>query len=161
MSFIAFNGKGYSSFVAGSGDLVHWSGIATSRDFLNWQHYPGNPVLRVHPGGFDAQFASDPKVFRDGDHWTMFYFGAGCGGAHIMATFSRNLLNWSADPEPLYAAGGHPLGLDKQYAHKISLVRNPANDTFYLYYCACGPKGRGIGLLTSKPLPGSLPGWTG
>jgi hypothetical protein len=22
----------------------------------------------------------------------------------------------------------------------------------YLYYCACGSKGRGIGLITSKPL---------
>jgi hypothetical protein len=161
---VEHRGTFYSFYNASDKMTSGWTeqtGIATSRDFLNWQRYPGNPVLRVRPGGFDSQFASDPKVFRDGDHWTMFYFGVGRGGAHIMAAFSRNLLIWTADPEPLYAAGGHPLGLDKQYAHKISLVRNPANDTFYLYYCACGPKGRGIGLLTSKPLPGSLPGWTG
>ena len=82
----------------------------------------------------------------------MFYFGVGNGGAHIMAAFSRDLLHWTAHPEPLYKAGGHPGGLDKQYAHKISLVFNPQNDTFYLYYCACGNKGRGIGLITSKPL---------
>ena len=49
-------------------------------------------------------------------------------------------------------------GLDKQYAHKISLVFNPRNDTFYMYYNAVpgGPDitgGRGIGLITSKPLP--------
>ena len=68
-------------------------------------------------------------------------------------------MHWTAHPEPLYKAGGNPSGLDKQYAHKISLVYNPKNETFYLYYCACGNKGRGIGLITSKPLPSgsSLP----
>jgi hypothetical protein len=82
----------------------------------------------------------------------MFYFGVGRGGAHIMAAFSRDLQAWTAHPEPLYKAGGHPGGLDKQYAHKISLVRHPGSDTFFLFYCACGNKGRGIGLLTSRKL---------
>ncbi len=110
---------------------------ATSSDGLNWT-YKG---------------LSDPKVFRDGDHWTMLYFGVGRGGAHVMVAFSRDLLRWTADPEPLYKAGGHPDGLDKQFAHKVSLVFNPKNETFYLYYCSCGNKGRCIGLITSKPLP--------
>jgi hypothetical protein len=76
-----------------------------------------------------------------------------------MAAFSRDLVRWTADSNPLNKAGGHPSGLDKQYAHKISLVYNPKNQTFYLYYCACGSKGRGIGLITSKPLlpPASAP----
>ena len=99
-------------------------------------------------------FCSDGKVFRDGDHWVMFYFGLDAAfKAHIMAAFSRDLQHWSAHPEPLYKAGGNPSGLDSSYAHKISLVYNPKNETFYLYYCACGNKGRGIGLITSKPLP--------
>ena len=89
---------------------------------------------------------------QDRNHWVMFFCGVGRGGAHIMVAFSRDLMNWTAHPEPLYKAGGHPGGLDKQYAHKISLVHNPANDTFYMHYCATGSKGRGIGLLTSKPL---------
>ena len=82
----------------------------------------------------------------------MFYFGVGRNGAHIMIAFSRDLVHWTADPEPLYRAGGHPGGLDQQYAHKISLVYHPAQDTFYLYYCAVGVRGRGIGLLTSRPV---------
>jgi hypothetical protein len=36
--------------------------------------------------------------------------------------------------------------------HKISPVYNPAEDTFYLYYCAVGNQGRCIGLLTSRTL---------
>jgi beta-xylosidase len=127
-------------------------GLAISDDLLNWKRHRGNPIVRNRPGGYDAQFCSDGKVFRDGDHWTMFYFGVGRGGAHIMVAFSRDLLHWTAHPEPLYKAGGHPDGLDKQYAHKISLVHNPKNDTFYMHYCATGNKGRCIGLITSNPV---------
>jgi predicted GH43/DUF377 family glycosyl hydrolase len=125
-------------------------GVAFSNDLTHWVRYPFNPVIENRKDWYDADFSSDGKVFRDGDHWTMFYFGVGKGGAHIMAAFSRDLVHWTPDPEPLYIAGGNPSGLDKQYAHKISLVYNPKNDTFYMFYCACGNKGRTIGLITSK-----------
>jgi len=95
---------------------------------------------------------SDGKVFRDKDHWVNFFFGVGKGGAHVIAAFSRDLHHWTVDPEPLYKAGGNPSGLDKKYAHKTSLVWNSLNETFYMYYNAVGNKGRGIGLITSKPL---------
>jgi hypothetical protein len=62
------------------------------------------------------------------------------------------VLTWTAHPELLYKAGGYPNGLDQTYAHKISLVYNAENDTCFMFYCAVGVKGRGIGLLTSKPL---------
>jgi len=145
------NGLFYNFYNAARGN-VEQTGIAFSKDLLSWRRYPKNPVIRNRPGGYDEKFCSDPKVFRDGDHWTMIYFGVGRGGAHIMVAFSRDLLDWTSHPEPLYKAGGHPGGLDRTYAHKIALVYNPRNDTFYMYYCAVGPKGRGIGLLTSRPL---------
>jgi len=144
-------GRFYDFYNAAHGS-VEQTGVAFSKDLFLWDRYPGNPVVRVQAGGYNAEFASDPKVFRDGDHWVMFFFGVGHGGAHIMVAYSRDLLHWTVDPEPLYKAGGHPGGLDAQYAHKISLVYNPANQTFYLYYCAVGVHGRCIGLLTSKPL---------
>jgi hypothetical protein len=72
--------------------------------------------------------------------------------AESASTQDIDRAHWTAHPEPLYKAGGNPGGLDSQYAHKISLVRNPKNDTFCLFCCACGNKGRGIGLITSKPL---------
>jgi predicted GH43/DUF377 family glycosyl hydrolase len=135
--------------------------VATSADLLSWTRYEGNPVVRNRAGGYDAQFCSDGKVFRDGDHWVMLYFGVGRGGAHIMVAFSRDLLHWTAHPEPLYKAGGNPSGLDKQYAHKVALVFNPKDETFYMFYNAVPGKkgvitgGRGIGLITSKALPGA------
>jgi hypothetical protein len=106
MSYIAFNGKGYNSFVAESTNLVEWT----------------NPRLAMgfgKPGEFD--------------------FGGCVIGAFLYESYDIK-------------AGGNPSGLDKQFAHKISLVYNPKNETFYLYNCATGNKGRGIGLITSKPL---------
>lgn len=141
----------FFNFYNAARESVEQTGLAFSTDLLNWMRYPANPVIRVRSGGYDELFASDPKVFRDGDHWTMIYFGVGRGGAHVMIAFSRDLVHWVAHPEPLYAAGGHPGGLDRQYAHKISLIYRPEADMFYLYYCAVGEQGRGIGLLTSKP----------
>ena len=150
---VEFEGRYYNFYNAKHmPDWIEQIGIATSQDALNWVRHKENPVIRVRPGEFDDKFCSDGKVFRDGDHWVMFYFGVGKGGAHIMVAFSRDLIHWTSHPEPLYKAGGHPGGLDKQYAHKISLVYNAENDTYYLYYCAVGNKGRCIGLLTSHPL---------
>ena len=144
--------KRFYDFYNAANGGIEQLGVATSDNLLDWTRCTENPVLRNRPGGYDEKFCSDGKVFRDGDHWTMFYFGVGRDGAHIMVAFSRDLLHWTQHPEPLYKAGGHPDGLDRQYAHKISLVYNPQNETFYMYYCATGNKGRCIGLLTSKPV---------
>lgn len=148
---VAHKGRFYDFYNAAQGGTEQ-TGVAFSTNLLSWKRNPDNPVVRVRPQGYDEQFASDPKVFRDGDHWLMFYFGVGKNGAHIMLAGSRDLVHWTAHPEPLYKAGANPSGLDQQYAHKISLVYYPKNRTFYMFYCACGNKGRGIGLITSKPL---------
>ncbi len=156
---VEHHGQYYDFYNAASGG-VEQIGLATSTDLLNWTRHPDNPVLRNRPGGYDERMCSDGKVFRDGDHWVMFYFGVGrAGAAHIMAAFSRDLIHWTARADPLYKAGGNPSGLDKQHAHKVSIVYNPKNDTLYMFYDAVPGKagttgGRGIGLITNRPLVG-------
>ena len=143
----------YHNFYNAANGGTEQTGLAFSDDLLKWKRHANNPVIPVGPkGSYNQKFSADPKVFRDGDHWVNFFFGVGKGGAHIMVAFSRDLVHWTVDPEPLYKAGGNPSGLDKQFAHKISLVWNPANETWYMFYNAVGNKGRGIGLITSKPL---------
>ncbi len=144
-------GRFYNFYNAADGGQEQ-TGLALSTDLRTWQRHPGNPVVRNRPDGYDANFASDPKVFRDGEHWTMIYFGVARGHAHIMVAFSRDLLAWTSHPDPLYQAGGHPQGLDTEHAHKSSLVQHPTTCTRYLYYSAANKAGRGIALLTSAPL---------
>lgn len=148
---VEHEGLYYNFYNAANGN-VEQTGLATSTDLLTWRRHPGNPVVRNTPGGYDEQFCSDGKVFWDEDHWVMIYFGVGRGGAHIMAAFSTDLRHWTVHPEPLYKAGGNPSGLDRQYAHKASIVHEPTSDTFFMFYNAVGDRGRGIGLLTSRPV---------
>ena len=144
---------GFYNFYNAASGRIEQMGLALSDDLLTWRRHERNPVIPNGPkGSYNEKFSSDGKVFRDGDHWVCFFFGVGRGGAHVMTAFSRDLYRWTVDPEPIYKAGGDPSGLDRRYAHKISLVWNPANGTCYLFYCAVGNKGRGIGLITSKPL---------
>lgn len=150
---VEHEGRFYNFYNAASGSIEQ-SGVAISDNLMDWRRNPKNPVIPHGPdGSYHRNFAADPKVYRDGDHWTCFFFGVGKDGVHIMTAFSRDLLNWTVNFEPLYKAGGNPSGLDSQAAHKTSLVWNPKNETYYLFYNAVGNKGRGIGLITSKPLP--------
>ncbi|MGC9328113.1 MAG: hypothetical protein ACP5I1_10805, partial [Candidatus Hinthialibacter sp.] len=71
-------GNFYNFYNAANGSLEQL-GIAFSTDLLHWRRYSNNPVIRNRAGGWDERFCSDGKVFRDGDHWTMFYFGVGRG----------------------------------------------------------------------------------
>lgn len=135
-------------------------GFATSTDLVQWKRYEGNPVIENNPNGYDALLAANPEIYRDKDHWVMFYFGASRNHpdqkvhAHTLTAFSTDLINWTVNPDPIFMAGGHPDGLDEIHAHNISFVYNRKNDTHYMFYCAVGKKGRGIGLLTSKRLVG-------
>ena len=156
---VIWNGKGLDS----AGGESEESGVArlpsttplpgTQPNRTLWRREPRNPVLPVGaPGAWDTYQAADPKVWWDGDHWVMFYFGNGGGsGAAIMAAFSTDLVHWEKDPTPLYEPGGHPGGLDQQHAHKVWLVYDDKG-VGYLYYTAVGPHGRGIALLTSEPV---------
>lgn len=159
---LEYNSKYYNFYNAK--EMPQWIeqiGLATSTDLRSWVRHTENPILKVvsshrnntiNNGGYDTQFKSDAKLFWDESesHWVMFYFGVGNGGAHIMVSFSYDLIHWVSDPIPLYMAGANPSGLDKQHAHKISLLRNPKNGLWCMFYCAVGNAGRGIGLIMSK-----------
>lgn len=150
---IEHDGQYFNLYNAANGSIEQM-GLAKSANLFEWTRFANNPVIpHGSKGSYNEKFSSDIKVFWDKDHWVGFFFGVGQGGAHIMAAYSDDLYHWTVDPEPLYKAGGNPSGIDEKYAHKISLVWNPENKTYYMFYCAVDKDGnRGIGLITSKPL---------
>lgn len=156
---IKHKGKYINFYNAANPQGKEQMGIALSDDLFKWKRHKHNPVVPIGPPeSYNENQSAGGKVFWDKDHWIMFITGLqhlkGKPRPHasIMAAYSRDLYHWTVDPEPLYKAGGHPTRLDWKHAHKISIVWNPANQTFYMFYCAYGNKGRGIALLTSKPL---------
>ena len=124
-----------------------------------WVRDARNPLL---PNDGNATYqASDPKVFWDSEQgvWALFYFCNGdykappyAGGANICVAFSTDQKSWAKSSTPLYAHGGHPKGYDAEHAHKVWLSAHPKTGILYMYYTGVFRGGRGILLLTSRPL---------
>ena len=146
--------------------LAAWPGVNGTRSPVSqWSRDAANPL--VPNGPTCTHQAADPKVYFDArldggaGAWVMLFFGTdpavNGGRASINAAFSRDLRQWTKASRPLYEAGGHPKGLDRNECHKVWVTGSgePGDDTIYMFYTADGGSGvgRGIALLTSKPLP--------
>ena len=128
-------------------------GMAVSRDMIHWQRYGKEPVVA---NGVEKQrgISGDPQIVRMGELWVMFYFGAYWGPA-ICDTFavSKDMVHWTQWEGPNLVEPSTPW--DTGAAHKPWLVKH--NGVVYHFYCACGDKGRVIGLATSKPFAAPQP----
>lgn len=141
-----------AAYLAGGIDALPGYDFDTNTSL--WQRDAGNPLLTTDASA--TYQASDPKVWWDAEQnvWILIYFcnGAGTGGgANICIAFSDDQRTWAKASTPLYKHGGHPKGYDADHAHKVWLTSDGAG-TLYLYYTGVFAGGRGILLLTSKPL---------
>lgn len=145
------------------GRWVEQTGVAISRDLLNWERHPHNPVLKVTPDAWDSGFASDPCVLRNGAEWAMFFFGYNYRTAQEGLALSGDLLNWEKWPEPIITTGADG-ELDSTFAHKPSVLTH--DGVLYHFYTASRPyregdstnnifpEFRSIAVATSRPLQG-------
>lgn len=133
-------------------------GWDTTTNSSLWVRDALNPLV---PNDVNASYqAADPKVWWDAEQqvFVMLYFCNGgsappySGGANICFAASLDQRTWVKASTPLYAHGGHPAGLDSQHAHKVWLTTDPASGILYLFYTGVNDRGRGILLLTSRPL---------
>jgi len=72
MSFIAFNGRGYNSFVAQSTDLVHWTDLRLAMGFGPPDEFDfGGCVIGAFL--YESYDIEAPRVLkqRDGKYWTV------------------------------------------------------------------------------------------
>ncbi|WP_239696896.1 family 78 glycoside hydrolase catalytic domain [Paenibacillus oryzisoli] len=148
------------------GVWIEQTGLATSKDLVQWTRHSHNPVLQVTPNAWDSGFVSDPCVLLDGSRWAMFYFGFNYKAAQEGIALSDNLLDWRKYEEPIIRIGdGH--AIDSVFAHKPSVISH--NGILYHFYTACRrpmegdatcnifPEFRTIAVATSLPLAiGSL-----
>ncbi len=114
---------------------IEQTGFATSKDLINWQRYPHNPILPVGgEGAFDEIFASDPAVYRHQDKWVMYYFGVKKGWtARDSVAISEDLIHWQKTNEILIDVGEKG-SFDYPFAHKPSMCYH--NGKLYHFYCA-------------------------
>lgn len=115
------------------------TGLATSKDLIQWERCPLNPLLPVgRDGDFDDLFASDPFVVRHRGMWLNFFFG-NCSDGHARESvaFSDDLIRWEKSGRVLVDVG--PEGsLDSRHAHKAGLIAR--GHELYHFYCAVAPR---------------------
>lgn len=148
------------------GRWIEQTGLATSKDLVQWTRHEQNPVVQVTPDAWDSGFVSDPCVLRDGARWAMFYFGFNYKAAQEGIALSDNLLDWRKYEEPIITIGESNM-IDSVFAHKPSVITH--NGILYHFYTACRrpmegdatcnvfPEFRTIAVATSLPIAiGSL-----
>lgn len=119
---------------------VERTGFAISADLVQWERYPGNPVLGLgETGEFDDCFASDPCVLHHQGQWILFYFGL-CSDGHARdgVAFSEDLRNWKKSGSILIDIGSEG-SIDARHAHKPGIITR--ENRLYHFYCAVSPAG--------------------
>lgn len=149
MFYLFYNAKDHTT-----GPWHEQTGVAMSRDLKTWVRYDGNPILRNGPAGsYDAHFASDPCVLKNGREWAFFYFGLDDKGvARDLVASGPDLFHATKQEAPVVDVGA-PESVDGIYAHKPSVVMH--NGDLYHFYCAVGGDRknplRGISVARSRP----------
>ena len=124
---IKHDGLYYMYYCAGSleGHDKYRLHLATSKDLVNWERHPKNPLVI---DGFDAR---DPMVLRVGDKWVMYYTcnSAPTGGNHcVAAVFSSDLIHWG-DKRTVFTSdivGTYAGPCESPFIEKV-------NDTYFLF----------------------------
>lgn len=121
---------------------IEQTGMAYSKDLMNWTRCEENPVLKVNKEAWDERFVSDPYIVKDGDVWVNFYFGYGKvyedGHTHAQEglALSSDLIHWEKVEEPIITYGLEG-SIDSGHAHKASILYY--KDVLYHFYCATRP----------------------
>lgn len=95
--------------------------LASSKDLITWEKYPGNPVIAAPPGGFGECFR-DPCAWREADGWSM-VIGSEMpehkGGAALLYR-SPDLAHWEY-VRPLFTGDAAQTGHDFECPDYFSL----------------------------------------
>ena len=137
------NGE-YKMYYTGQAGNTWQTGLATSRDGIQWTKHPSNPVLGIGSGWEAAGPGSVEVIYRDGVY-TMLYSGFD-GSKHMIGlAISYDGVHW-------FRYSGNPVfrpsaGNNWDSFSVLASAHFVYNDQFYLLYL--GKPQNGIGLATS------------
>ena len=131
-------------------------GHATSLDGINWTKDPMNPLLTRGPAGSWDNLSIGPGFsYADGSTIHLWYDGS--DGTFIRsghATSTDGGTTWVKDPNNPILNIGSPSSWDYPRAQVSSIVYNPNNATYYMFYCGGDFLLWRIGYATSFSLNG-------
>jgi len=129
------------------------SKYALSKRFsLCFRRYGGNPILDVGPSGaWDSKISGDPSVIKIGETYHMYYYGHDGADYRLGLAQSDDLLKWDKYADNPILGPGPSGSWDEGGCWKPSVVFNPADEKYYMFYTGRNPDGDYvIGVATSE-----------
>ena len=155
-SVVKIDEKWYMWYSTYDGKKPRVTGIATSKDGINWTKYEGNPVLPLgKPGEWDDYSAFQPYVFYQDGYFHMLYTGSSkenVTGYRCGYAISEDGIQWVKSPDnPIFIPG--PEGDWDAGKASTHVIYRTGTDTFNIYYSGAPSAGAtyiGIGLVQGK-----------
>ena len=130
-------------------------GHATSPDGINWTKDSLNPVLTTGvSGSWDAVKIETGFASKEGSTFHLWYNGGDGTAFRSGHATSPDGTNWTKDSLNPVLNVGSPSSWDYPTAQVSSIVYNPYNATYYMYYCGGEERRWSIGYATSLSLNG-------
>jgi hypothetical protein len=130
-------------------------GHATSPDGINWTKDSSNPVLTTGvSGSWDAVKIETGFASKEGSTFHLWYNGSDGTAFRIGHATSPDGTNWTKDLGNPVLNVGSPSSWDSSRVQVSSIVYNPYNATYYMYYCGGEERLWSIGYATSLSLNG-------
>jgi hypothetical protein len=136
----------YKMWYEGSADYgVRQTGYATSTNGIDWNKYPGNPVIQAGPEGYDQETAGHGSVLHEGGVYKRWYHAMGDQGAIIAYATASDEVTWTKQGPVLLP---EPSEWDEFTLWGPSVLN--LDGTYWMWYAAAGPMGPpAIGVVTS------------
>lgn len=158
--YIYFEGETFYLFYVGFPKIGYESGpgaigLATSKDLINWEKNPSNPILKNIPGGlWERGGLYKPCVIKAGNLYYLFYNAKdreeSSWHERIGVAFSRDLLHWEK------YSGNPILDNGQEGAWDSITVGDPyivkIDDIWYMFYYGFDGKKAQDGVAISKDL---------
>jgi len=148
---VLFDGEMYHMWYVGDNGSMCGIGYATSLDGVNWQEYPGNPVLKDGIGDvWDGEYVSQPTVLYYGNMYHMWY--TGYDGEHLRIGYavSSDGINWQKSSYNPVLDVGTSGEWDDEGVSKATVLYHQDQEIYRMWYAGYDGSNVRIGYATSS-----------
>lgn len=145
---VIYDGQIYKMWYSGDpGNSERQIGYATSPDGVNWEKYPGNPVMSQTADAWDSFSVDGPSVIFDGIKYKMWYDGSNLINRRIGYATSPDGVTWTKySGNPVLDIGGAGEWDSKSINYPMVLFDQ---NKYKIWYTGYDLQGYAIGYATS------------
>ncbi|UCE39257.1 MAG: hypothetical protein JSW00_08580, partial [Thermoplasmata archaeon] len=133
---VYYDGTTYHMWYTGySFSNVYRIGYANSTDGINWNRYPGNPIIDLGPpNSWEEVSIHATTVIHDGSTYHMWYSAENSTTHRIGYANSINGLDWTRHPENPVLDTGPPGSWDDTHVFYPTVHYNDITSTYHMWY---------------------------